>query len=137
MQNLDAQIKWQVVLWLAICFVLLALLTIIICTVTILNITNRHRELQLLSSGLVSPLRPVLTSEDLHVLDRHMRAYDSSGSEETCAICCEVLVSSETVVQIPICLHVFHPKCLREWLVIKAVCPNCKGDMLTALGIET
>lgn len=79
----------------------------------------------------------MLTSEDLHVLDRHMRAYVSNGSEETCAICCEVLMPSETVVQIPICLHVFHSKCLTEWLVIKAVCPNCKGDVLTALGIDT
>lgn len=119
---------------------LLALLTISICTVAILSVRNRRRELQLAATGLIAPLRPsirLLTTDDLVILDRYVCAYSPQDTAETCAICYELLCAAEKVVQLPQCLHVFHYKCLREWLVIKAVCPCCKGDVFTALGLET
>lgn len=44
--------------------------------------------------------------------------------EESCSICLEALSVSATV---PLqCQHVFHEKCIKDWLKRQSNCPNCR-----------
>ena len=47
------------------------------------------------------------------------------GSEDTCSICLNDFVTKEEIRRIKKCNHAFHVKCIDEWLIQKAVCPNC------------
>jgi hypothetical protein len=42
-------------------------------------------------------------------------------------ICLEAFISSEKIKVLK-CLHIFHPKCLLEWLTNKSLCPLCKDE---------
>ncbi|XP_069956802.1 E3 ubiquitin-protein ligase TTC3 isoform X5 [Cherax quadricarinatus] len=45
-------------------------------------------------------------------------------AEESCSICLEALSASSTV---PLqCQHVFHEKCIKDWLKRQSNCPNCR-----------
>lgn len=44
--------------------------------------------------------------------------------ETSCSICLEALASS-TTVQLE-CQHVFHEKCIKDWLKRQSNCPNCR-----------
>lgn len=49
-----------------------------------------------------------------------------SGSG-TCSICLETIPSNGRVLP---CTHSFHSDCIDPWLASKAVCPNCKRDVM-------
>jgi Ring finger domain len=49
--------------------------------------------------------------------------------ETSCAICTEQFAISETVMEIPGCLHVFHEQCATEWLGAHHTCPLCNGQL--------
>lgn len=42
-------------------------------------------------------------------------------------ICLEMFGSDENI-KILKCLHIFHPKCLLEWLANQSLCPLCKDE---------
>ncbi len=48
-----------------------------------------------------------------------------------CAVCCEGLETSERVVQIPGCGHVFHEGCAMTWLESHNTCPSCRLELPT------
>ena len=48
---------------------------------------------------------------------------------ERCGICLQDLVSGRSMVGILPCVHQFHAVCLRRWLLKKAECPTCRGDV--------
>ncbi|KAG7171464.1 E3 ubiquitin-protein ligase TTC3-like 2 [Homarus americanus] len=49
---------------------------------------------------------------------------DGVKVEESCSICLEALNASPTV---PLqCQHVFHEKCIKDWLKRQSNCPNCR-----------
>lgn len=45
------------------------------------------------------------------------------GSETECAVCRENLVVDDKMQELP-CKHLFHPPCLKPWLVILLVHPH-------------
>ncbi|ORY35895.1 hypothetical protein BCR39DRAFT_512893 [Naematelia encephala] len=66
----------------------------------------------------------------------------SAGAEKTCSICMEEVdtrpgPSSEVLLGInprrsyalAPCHHLFHTKCLQQWLAIKTICPLCKRSL--------
>lgn len=134
----EAERTWLVVMWLAVSYVLVTVISISVCAVTIHTLRERHYEHQLLASGLILPLQPsnrVFHPDELPLLDRHVTAYRATGTSDMCSICYESIEDTQRVVRLPGCSHMFHYHCIREWLVIKAVCPCCKGDVLEALGL--
>jgi E3 ubiquitin-protein ligase synoviolin len=45
-----------------------------------------------------------------------------------CIICRDEM-STQDSKQLPVCCHVFHKSCLREWLVQQQSCPTCRSDI--------
>jgi hypothetical protein len=46
-----------------------------------------------------------------------------------CTVCCEEFIHKKKVVKLPNCGHYFHKACIEEWVKVKPICPNCKGDL--------
>ena len=133
----EAERTWLVAMWLIVSYILILVLTISICSLTLLTLKERRRIQSRTHLLPIQPANRLLLPEEQGVLLRHVTTYRSSGTSETCTICYEELEATQRVVRLPLCLHVFHYKCIREWLAIKAVCPCCKGDVLCAFGLET
>ncbi|RWW13373.1 hypothetical protein GW17_00022915 [Ensete ventricosum] len=63
------------------------------------------------------------------------RKYVSNASEpseeaEPCCICREEYIEGEELGRLD-CGHDFHTACIKQWLVIKNVCPICKTTALS------
>lgn len=134
----EAERTWLVVMWLTVSYIVLLVLTISLCSLAALTFRERRRaRLQQINQFIaIHPPTRLLLPEELGVLRRYVSNYRPGDPSETCTICYEELEATEQVARLPLCLHVFHYKCIREWLVIKAVCPCCKGDVLSAFGLE-
>jgi len=48
-----------------------------------------------------------------------------------CPVCCETLQTSETVVQLPGCGHIFREECALRWLKSHNTCPFCRHELPT------
>ncbi|ESN91096.1 hypothetical protein HELRODRAFT_194547 [Helobdella robusta] len=59
---------------------------------------------------------------------------DPELSGESCAICVEEFVVADVVRILP-CKHLFHKKCVDEWLSQHRRCPICQLDIIKAAGI--
>ncbi|KAK6929210.1 Zinc finger, RING-type [Dillenia turbinata] len=51
--------------------------------------------------------------------------------EESCAICLEVYKKNEAVGTLKNCGHNYHVGCIKQWLLLKNVCPICKASALS------
>lgn len=49
-------------------------------------------------------------------------------SKKTCAICMEGF-EEEQIIKKLYCSHIFHRKCLKEWMKRNKVCPLCRSDL--------
>ena len=54
---------------------------------------------------------------------------DPRGDEDECAVCAELFVAGDSVVELPFCSHVFHCACILRWLQEQANCPCCRADI--------
>ena len=48
-----------------------------------------------------------------------------NDEERVCTICLDDIKLDEMIFDIK-CKHVFHEACLKKWLRIQKLCPNCK-----------
>ncbi|PWA98144.1 RING/U-box superfamily protein [Artemisia annua] len=46
-----------------------------------------------------------------------------------CAICLQSFKNIEVVRELPKCRHIFHLKCIDEWLISSGSCPVCRSDV--------
>ncbi|KAM0063508.1 putative transcription factor C2H2 family [Helianthus debilis subsp. tardiflorus] len=53
----------------------------------------------------------------------------SQGDETNCAICLQDFEIKEEGRELPSCRHVFHVKCIDEWLIRQGSCPICRRDV--------
>lgn len=51
--------------------------------------------------------------------------FDESESQR-CVICCTDFETGEMLGQLPGCSHLFHDKCLRQWMSQAGTCPVCR-----------
>ena len=49
-------------------------------------------------------------------------------NNKTCVICYDDFKDNDDVIFLP-CFHVFHTKCIKEWLKNKNFCPLCKSNV--------
>ena len=126
------------------------ILIIVILVISLLNnfgITNIHIDLDEYrrprSRGLtdeqISKLEHVnykTTKEGRRVLDGEQENLQEGGedSEVMCSICYSNFNTSEKVIYIPSCNHVFHPECILAWFKTHTTCPMCRQDIQIHLG---
>ncbi|KAL1803651.1 hypothetical protein ACET3Z_032298 [Daucus carota] len=55
------------------------------------------------------------------VFDEELRARDS-----LCCVCLGEFEMKEELMQVPLCKHVFHRDCIRNWLRSNTTCPLCR-----------
>ena len=58
------------------------------------------------------------------------RADELSGENSTCCVCLEALSEGDEVAKLP-CGHVYHPGCVKDWLIKHCTCPNCRYELPT------
>ena len=57
---------------------------------------------------------------------RHCHHHFCTDSSRTCTICLENGQETQTRLN---CGHIFHEKCLEDWLKINATCPLCRKEV--------
>ena len=81
-------------------------------------------ELKILEDGPAAPRAPPASKEvvaKLPVTTVTADVLTKLGADSECAICTESLVLNDKMQELP-CKHIFHPPCLKPWLV-KAFAP--------------
>lgn len=63
---------------------------------------------------------------DIDIVDYTVSIENNS---EKCIICLETLEISE-VCKMKNCIHIFHKKCIKNWLNIKHNCPTCRTSII-------
>lgn len=56
--------------------------------------------------------------------------FSNTRDEKICAICLNDFVSKDVVTKLSNCNHIYHSKCLFEWLKINNTCPECRTTNL-------
>jgi len=52
-------------------------------------------------------------------------AEDLSSDKKDCVICLEEFKNGDEVITLP-CFHLYHKKCISDWLKLNNACPICK-----------
>eukprot|EP01017_Pseudomicrothorax_dubius_P049505 TRINITY_DN9210_c0_g1_i1.p1 TRINITY_DN9210_c0_g1~~TRINITY_DN9210_c0_g1_i1.p1 ORF type:complete len:297 (-),score=5.98 TRINITY_DN9210_c0_g1_i1:95-985(-) len=52
---------------------------------------------------------------------------------DVCSICLSPMESGDIISKIPKCTHIFHFKCVKQWLRTNINCPNCRNDVRKSL----
>lgn len=47
------------------------------------------------------------------------------AENEVCSICCDEVLPKTLIRRMPECKHMFHQRCIDNWLKMKPICPNC------------
>jgi len=70
-------------------------------------------------------------------MDRFRNATDEQIEEagRVCIICRDDMTPYDCK-QLPVCNHLFHKSCLREWLVQQQSCPTCRSDITANEALE-
>jgi len=65
-------------------------------------------------------------------LKPQMFTKDIQSKSTQCSVCLCDFELSEEVIQLPVCGHVFHPPCIRNWLNLHNSCPICRSGLTDA-----
>mmetsp|Transcript_21761 Transcript_21761/g.47552 ORF Transcript_21761/g.47552 Transcript_21761/m.47552 type:complete len:295 (-) Transcript_21761:71-955(-) len=109
---------------------------IIVTIASLLCITKRYRSLsRSLRDARDAQEREARAKELDHLLEVEAGSLisNSSDSQLQCVICLQNLDSRDKVIQLP-CRHIFHPDCIRDWLIDpkNTQCPyRCREDPRT------
>ena len=61
------------------------------------------------------------------MLELPQRDFHASEAATDCPVCLEEFVEGESFVELPTCLHAFHPACIETWLTRNHTsCPVCR-----------
>ena len=81
-----------------------------------------YEELLAIGDALGEVKRKGFTEPEIDQIPFHRAKTDETGE---CAICLSDIQVGNYVIKLD-CQHVFHCKCLKEWLAEKATCPICR-----------
>lgn len=72
-----------------------------------------------------------LSEEVIKGLPKHVfKNMTERDNEKTCVICLQDFENKDEGRELPGCRHVFHVKCIDEWLVRQGSCPVCRRDVI-------
>lgn len=77
-----------------------------------------------LSEDTINKL-PISIFENLSMIDQR----DEEFNETNCVICLQYFKNNEEGRELPSCRHIFHLKCIDEWLIRQGSCPICRRDV--------
>lgn len=98
---------------------------------TLVNIMLRIQEQSAGSTGLTeSEMSKV---EKLTIDDIMSQNEIFKKRQKLCAICTETFVKSQVIFKLPVCEHLYHENCIKQWLVAKPQCPLCRANVRTNL----
>jgi len=92
---------------------------------------NLFREVYMSFARLKERLTAFLKYRHLMAsMNRFQNATDDELEQagRTCIICRDEM-STADCKRLPVCQHLFHKSCLREWLVQQQSCPTCRADI--------
>lgn len=74
---------------------------------------------------------PGLPDPALMALPQMTLAKDMTNVQEheDCSVCFEQMCIGEQVIQLTLCSHLFHRKCIVVWSQYQNTCPLCRGDL--------
>jgi len=67
--------------------------------------------------------------EELEIVSYTKPSKEASEQELICSICLTEFQEQEKIINLPICTHHFHKKCIQEWLKEHKECPYCRADI--------
>ena len=67
----------------------------------------------------------IYNTKDRNIQNQLFIQYQNFNQQSECIICLELFKYEENIATTP-CFHIFHNKCLVEWLKIKNFCPLCR-----------
>ena len=88
---------------------------------------NNSVNLNDFSGGEKKKLQLILEMDEYQY--KHIQKYDDSRKETNCAICLEDFKNTDIIKAFCACKHIFHKKCLLNWLKDHDICPLCKHDL--------
>lgn len=69
-------------------------------------------------------------NDSIEVIDEpELKQDESEPSQGVCAVCLEDIKIGEWYKRLPQCEHCFHATCIDQWLVTRATCPVCRGEI--------
>ncbi|KAD6453597.1 hypothetical protein E3N88_08302 [Mikania micrantha] len=76
--------------------------------------------------------KEVINDLPKHVFEGLSKTSQKHGKcyETNCVICLENFKNKEEGRELPICKHVFHIKCIDEWLIRQGSCPICRQNVI-------
>ena len=82
-----------------------------------------------------------LTRHELRQLKtRKLKAEDmkkKTGEDGSCPICFGEFTSGDQVRDLETCDHLFHKKCIDQWLKLNANCPLCRSNVRDSIDSES
>jgi hypothetical protein len=73
----------------------------------------------------VQEYQPINTKADIKVDNPNITKH---GFYDTCVVCYDNFKSGEDVFELK-CKHIFHPKCINDWMEKKKACPTCNVEI--------
>ena len=100
------------------------------CVVGVWRSVSRRRRARL-EYGYMEAEAEELQNLRAHLLDNHVRVYDSTKDAnsrfgQTCSICLDNWVNGQEVHEFQPCGHMFHAACIMNWLEQRDSCPVCR-----------
>lgn len=76
-----------------------------------------------------------LSIDEIAKIQHMMVMKQDKITEEMCSVCYEDFKQGDDMCVLPVCHHIFHMNCVKEWLVKSPVCPMCRANV--RLNLET
>lgn len=142
-----SRLPYLIIWWLTVCYIILILL-IGVMIYEIVSVIKQRRSYLTIQIYLnrVNPYQNLpelnnlfeesnLKSEDVPLTESEIKMLKRgrikvNDTDEDCSICFDSFEEKKNLcIRFFICKHIFHEKCIEEWLHKKPLCPNCKRDI--------
>lgn len=108
------------------------LLVLMLAIIVLLQIANTLSDSDL-DAGASSPTLPSAKIIELPTLQfsnyQEKMQINQSCVENECSICLEAFESQDNINTLHNCQHIYHPECIKKWLIEHKNCPYCRTDV--------
>ena len=93
------------------------------------NVNNIEEIIRDIKINKVNPVNLIGLNRLNRVIKNYIFTKDKKNKKDKkCCICLENISKHDNIMLYP-CFHIFHRKCILEWIKIKSSCPMCKFDI--------